>query len=307
LKGQLEIALQFEHKKSLVEKLEASGYAFAVWRMPGTTQVRFIVSLRPPFQEKKELNELSKGFVINAYKDNHPVNPLYIPADIELTDDEIKIDPRINSSIIELFLTKLSNTGEKINKYPKTITGSAINDFESKVQLAIDNIRDGRLEKIVLSRFEDIELRDDFSLWAFFEKICNGYPNAFCSVSYLPGRGTWIGASPELLIADNNDRFQTIALAGTKLLEETRELKEIAWTHKEIEEQALVSRYIVNCFKKIRLREFHEHGPKTINSGLLAHLKTIFEVNYHEVQFDKMSNLLWHYSYRSTRNPCTTS
>ncbi|MBC6426984.1 MAG: chorismate-binding protein [Ekhidna sp.] len=290
MKEQLEISLQLEHKKGLVRKLEASGYAFAVWRMPGTTQIRFIVSLREPVQEKKNLSELPKGFVLNLYNDNHPASPLYIPADIELTDDEVKIDPRISDSSIESFLNKLSNTPERIDKHLKSVPRNITETFKSKVQLAVNNIQNARFEKVVLSRFEDIELSDDFNPWTFFEKICDEYPDAFCSISHLLGKGIWIGASPELLIADNNDRFRTIALAGTKLLEGDRELKEIAWKHKEIEEQALVSRYIVNCFKKIRLREFHEHGPKTVKSGSLAHLKTEFEVNYDEVPFDDLAD-----------------
>ena len=290
MKDQLEISLQLKYRKDLVEKLATSGYAFAVWRMPETDQIRFIISLRNPVQTKKNLSELSKGFLLNLYNDNHPISPLYIPADIELIDDEVRIDPRISSSVVEPFLNKLSNSRKRTNKHSGLILENTRNSYESKVRQAVDHIRDGWFEKVVLSRFEDIELNDDFNPWAFFERICKAYPNAFCSISHLPGKGVWIGASPELLIADDNNRFQTIALAGTKLLEKNRKLKEMAWTHKEIEEQALVSRHIVNCFKKIRLREFHEYGPKTINFGLLAHLKTEFEVDYHEVRFDHLAD-----------------
>lgn len=41
----------------------------------------------------------------------------------------------------------------------------------------------------------------------------------------------------------------------------------------------MVSRYIVNCFKTIRLRDFSEKGPKTIKAGSLLHLITEFEVD----------------------------
>lgn len=59
-----------------------------------------------------------------------------------------------------------------------------------------------------------------------------------------------------------------MALAGTQPASGENPLKSAAWTQKEIEEQALVCRYIVDCFKKIRLREYEEHGPKTIMQAI---------------------------------------
>jgi isochorismate synthase len=68
-------------------------------------------------------------------------------------------------------------------------------------------------------------------------------------------------------------------LAGTQKAQGENPLKSAAWTQKEIEEQALVSRYIVDCFKKIRLREYDEHGPKTVLAGNLLHLRSDFKVD----------------------------
>ena len=61
---------------------------------------------------------------------------------------------------------------------------------------------------------------------------------------------------------------------------------------KEIEEQALVSRYIINCFKKIRLREFGEHGPKTWKAGNLLHLRTEFEVDMNATNFPQLGTVM---------------
>ena len=57
-------------------------------------------------------------------------------------------------------------------------------------------------------------------------------------------------------------------------------------------EQAMVSRYIINCFKKIRLREFDEKGPKTAKAGNLLHLKTLFEVNMEETNFPELPTVM---------------
>ncbi len=280
-------------KDQLIGRLVANEYPFAIWRSPKTNSFNFIISLEEAKQQKISIEELSKGFCINRYKDNHPSKPYFITADIHIQDDETIIDPRINDQKIESFFSRMSMEQTDFIKIiqPKAEFQSIdASSFESKVELAIDEIRKGSLEKIVLSRFLDVALSKDFSSWNFFKNISKAYPNAFCSISFIPGKGLWMGATPELLISDNDKGFKTIALAGTKKLDEAKQLKEVAWTHKEIQEQAFVSRYIINCFKKLRLREFHEHGPKTIRSGTLTHLKTEFEVKYEELPFDQLAS-----------------
>ena len=83
-----------------------------------------------------------------------------------------------------------------------------------------------------------------------------------------------------------------MALAGTQRRDIDKPISDTAWTQKEIEEQALVSRYIINCFKKIRLREYEEKGPKTIIAGNLLHLKTEFEVNMKETNFPELGTVM---------------
>ena len=46
-----------------------------------------------------------------------------------------------------------------------------------------------------------------------------------------------------------------------------------------------MARYIVSCFKQLRLREYHETGPRTVAAGQLLHLRTDFEVDLQNVPF----------------------
>jgi isochorismate synthase len=48
----------------------------------------------------------------------------------------------------------------------------------------------------------------------------------------------------------------------------------------------------VDCFKKIRLRDFKEKGPRTIVAGDLLHLKTEFEVNMKETNFPELGTVM---------------
>src|SRR5690606_35968900 len=116
--------------------------------------------------------------------------------------------------------------------------------------------------------------------------------NALVNFYHIPSLGSWIGASPEVLIKTKGDCFSTMSLAGSQRAIGDNPLKNVAWTQKEIEEQALVSRYIVKCFKKIRLREYEEIGPKTDIAGNLLHLRTDFKVNMKATNFPQLGSIM---------------
>lgn len=283
--------LTLKDRKSLIEQLIHAGYAFAAWSMPQSTSVHLIISLSEATKTDKQLSELDSGFLVNEYSSNHPIYPYFIPADILLHDDQqLKLDPKTKASELDQLMDAIASSESKRKTSSSSSSKDVYSDtFIEAVKEAIQEIQNEEFEKVVLSRTKDVPLPEDFNAWEFFSTINEKYVNAFCSLSFIPGKGVWIGATPELLIANNKERFKTVSLAGTKRLEVNQELSEIAWTQKEIEEQAFVSRYVINCFKKIRLREFHEHGPKTIKAGTLAHLKTEFEVKFDEVSYDGLA------------------
>jgi isochorismate synthase len=168
-------------------------------------------------------------------------------------------------------------------------------DFKALVESAKAAIAEGAFKKVVPSRCRFIPLPDDFQLSEAFQQLCAAYPDAFVSVVSVPGLGTWLGASPEILVSTytrhKQSMFRTVALAGTQPLSAEGTL-EAAWRSKEIEEQAMVSRYIINCFKKIRLREFEEDGPRTVAAGNLMHLRTDFVVNMDAVRFPELGSVM---------------
>ena len=113
------------------------------------------------------------------------------------------------------------------------------------------------------------------------------------SIVYTPEHGIWVGVTPETLVSiEDKSIFKTVALAGTKPYDESISLKNVAWTQKEIEEQALVERYIISCFKKIRLREYDEHGPKTSVAGNLMHLRSDFTVDMKATNFPQLGSVM---------------
>ena len=283
--------------KTIITNLIGSEYSFAAWRLPHQENRQLIVCLNEVKQTNQRLGEISPGFLINAFEDDHPPIPFHIKADLIFSKNKPRISSTVSSELIDAFLTQISKGPNSSSQVIVSKPSSSERcSFKSQVEKAIDQIKDGRFEKVVLSRFEEVSLDPKFEINDFFDRVCNANPSAFCSMVYVPGQGIWIGATPELLISQDETVFKTISLAGTKKIEAEDQLSEIAWTQKEIEEQALVSRYIINCFKKIRLREFKEHGPKTIKAGNLAHLKTEYLVNLGDTDIedlaDQMLNLL---------------
>jgi isochorismate synthase len=110
---------------------------------------------------------------------------------------------------------------------------------------------------------------------------------------YIPDIGTWMGATPEVLVSvEDNNIFRTVALAGTLPYHEGINLRTVAWTQKEIAEQALVERYIISCFKKIRLREYDEYGPKTVVAGNVMHLRSDFTVDMKATGFPQLGSIM---------------
>jgi isochorismate synthase len=82
--------------------------------------------------------------------------------------------------------------------------------------------------------------------------------------------GIWLGASPEQLLKSNSANFNTIALAGTQ---KTNDFQEVNWKKKEIEEQQIVTDYIVNKLGTVA-QNLEVSKPYSFKAGLLWHIKT---------------------------------
>lgn len=236
--------------------------AQAVWRLPFSKSFRMVQVHGQGKQIKtSEINELGEGFLAASFDGEL----LFMPAD-EVFSGEI---PAIEKPIFQQHIQ---------------VAQEAKDHFIHWVEKSISAIEDGRFQKVVLSRTDEASF-ENFHLLEAFLKLSITYPNALVAAFYLPKeRVIWMCATPEILVQQNAEGiFKTVSLAGTQsALDPTgkeRLVQEASWTQKEIEEQAFVSRYIIECFKRIRLREYIENGPKTVLAGNLMHLKSEFIVD----------------------------
>ena len=263
----------------------------ALWQNPQTNTKQILFGNTTIFNIEDIENNHS-GFVFHPYSKEE--NGYFIEADFKASYNNKPTIEKDNSN---------ENGGINYQRIPEAIDLYYNSDvaiyctenesFRKYVSKGVEAIKEGSFQKIVASRSKNIQLPEKFNAVETFQKLCSTYPNAFISIVSIPEAGTWMGATPELLIEVKDDRyFKTVALAGTQKYDGKSSLSSIAWTQKEIEEQALVSRYIINCFKKIRLREFEENGPKTVIAGNLLHLKTIFSVDMKTTNFPQLGSVM---------------
>jgi isochorismate synthase len=271
----------------------AQNRAVAVWRLPYSEEIQLCVSLQDNLLTgQPELETSALGFLFCPFLVTKEHPNIFIKADIHFNDSresELNTPSDIPQEAFEEFVKALGNKSDNNAGWytPLTVPRQKHQSkagFLTAVDKAMVLIHEDAMEKVVLSRNLKEPLPKSFSILAAFEAMQKEYPKAFVSLVSVPGVGTWMGASPEILVSINSDQmFHTVALAGTQPA--AASTADAIWRQKEIEEQGMVERYIVSCFKSLRLREYTEVGPRTIIAGNLMHLRTDFKVDLKDVDF----------------------
>ncbi len=279
--------------------------AVAVWRLPNTEGFHAVINLSGQWATRKiEIESTSPGFVISPFVNPTGEDTIYIPADLYYHSDTGRLEnisggnEEHKRQYLESVIRALEHgPGKKVPYH--TGRNPIFNGADQKqyyltiVEKGLRAIERGTFQKVVTARTKQEELAPDFDLVETFLALAETYPAGFASLFSVPGCGTWMGVSPELLIQINREQvFRTVSLAGTQPISDNVDIAQAAWTQKEIEEQAMVSRFIINQFKKIRLREFEEFGPRTVAAGNLMHLKTDFTVDLNNVNFPELGSIM---------------
>ncbi|SHL12668.1 chorismate-binding protein [Hymenobacter psychrotolerans] len=277
----------------------------ALWRLPNADAVQLCLS----FSAEAALIGLTPaleptapaGFAFFPFRDTDHNPPLFLPADVVFDTEHPEL-LQVNEDA-EGADTLAPALREWLHSAPASAqqAGPALawhvspqpvphmapqQEYAALVQRSVAAIGNGEVLKVVSSRAASQPLPPHFDALNAFGELTRRYPTAFCSLVSAPGAGTWLGATPEILAQVTQDgKFCTMALAGTQPLEPGHKPSEAIWRQKEIEEQALVARYVVSCFKQLRLRDYQETGPRTVAAGEVLHLRTDFIVDLRKVPF----------------------
>lgn len=271
------------------------GLPMALWRLPGSEVSTLIVSGTALQLSKDDaIEDLPPGFIFAPYSDDNAA--IFIEGELTFTVEGEKVTGPVSSlemaSGPEDNVATVPSQANAVSNGMKSRAGDK-DHYIDLVNKSIEAIAGGRFEKVVPSRVKQVELPGNFDIIATYRKLCAGHREGLISLVHVPGAGVWMGASPELLVSVEDGRtFRTVALAGTQPYDDGISIKSVAWTQKEIEEQALVERYIISCFKRIRLREYDEHGPKTVIAGNLMHLRSDFTVDMRATGFPQLGSVM---------------
>lgn len=138
--------------------------------------------------------------------------------------------------------------------------------YLEKIEKITQNINKGDFKKVVYSKIKNKKKPQNFALQKTFDSLCKEYPNTFVYCISTPDFGTWIGATPEVLIEKKENEFKTVSLAGTRV-------KGVEWTEKERMEQQVVTDFISQNIAGF-CSELDVSEPYDLDTGSVIHLKS---------------------------------
>jgi len=244
-----------DNSHQLLDALIEQDACFAIYRLPEETAPRFVMQTSGSVALLNDIDALNgqSGFVFAPFRitDGSPL--IVIRPDI--TDlSGVKITPGKK--------TQHEPAAEKHRKNDKAEYSLLFQRFHAPLVK-------GEMKKLVLSRRKTMEREDSFSPGRSFFRAAEKYARSFVYLFHTPQSGTWLGSTPEILLAGAGSGWQTVALAGTRYPNSGN----VSWDDKNLREQHLVTSYILK-----QLNTFHIApeitGPYTIKAGNLAHLRT---------------------------------
>lgn len=247
----------------IIDTLIRQGRCFAVWRIPGENKLHFRMqsSGNPSLlYDIKDLNERS-GFVIAPFQvtEDRPIvliQPDCFELPITIPPDSIL--EKVEQSSLAIEIPSEEEEREEYARHFSVFTHPLLK---------------GSQDKLVLSRSKTIRKEASFSPGKAFFAAKERYIRSYVYLCHTPETGTWMGGTPEILLAGEKGAWQTVALAGTQSLRDGKLPK--SWDSKNWKEQQLVASYIRRQLSTLGI-EPEEKGPYSIRAGEVSHLKSDF-------------------------------
>ncbi|HEY6888905.1 MAG TPA: isochorismate synthase [Solirubrobacter sp.] len=150
--------------------------------------------------------------------------------------------------------------------------------YEGAVARAVERIRAGAFEKIVLAREVTVQAPTPHDAAAVFGVLRGGFESCYV---FCAGRGdaAFVAASPELLIRRDGARAQTVALAGSTRRSADPAVddhlgEQLLQSRKDREEQAIVVRRIARALRPHSVWVAAPDEPTLIKVANIQHLAT---------------------------------
>jgi salicylate biosynthesis isochorismate synthase len=150
--------------------------------------------------------------------------------------------------------------------------------FEEAVAQAVQRIRAGELEKVVLAREVEVHAPVDHDPAAVLGLLREEFPTCFV---FAVGRGdaTFVAASPELLVRRDGQRVSTVALAGSVRRSADPAVddhlgEQLLQSEKDREENVIVARRIARALRPHAVWVTVAEEPVLVRVANIQHLAT---------------------------------
>jgi isochorismate synthase len=258
----------------LFEVLHDRKIPFALYRLPHDTKISLLIQYKSFPDKLNNINDLDneEGFVFAPFPDEIYHDVFLLKPEVNLLLNDITDDS------IDTLISELSSIEHfKAFSVPECkLEDTTKEQFTDGVSKSVQAIKEKNFFKVILSKIRVEDKPADFNPFRMFLELCNNYSHALVYYWQLPGIASWMGATPEPVLREKNGKIYTVSLAGTQLLGD-KPLSEVCWREKEIAEQAIVSRFIVQLIDKLGISEMNIIGPHNFQAGNLVHLNTGFE------------------------------
>jgi salicylate biosynthesis isochorismate synthase/menaquinone-specific isochorismate synthase len=150
--------------------------------------------------------------------------------------------------------------------------------YEDAVSRAVERIRAGELEKVVLAREVRVHAAHPIDPAPVLGALRDVFPACFCFCVGTPELA-FVGASPELLVRREGARAQSVALAGTTRRSADPAVdahlgEQLARSRKDREEQSIVTRRIERTLRPVSLWTAAAEEPQLVKVQNVQHLAT---------------------------------
>ena len=160
--------------------------AFVAYRLPNGISAHYFTGSLHVIRDLSEVND--EGVLFHSFDGSQ----------LFFIDCLTSVDPET----VDLSLQQTAQTETNRDEYNETF-----HQFKAAIS-------DGTIQKAILSRTKSVPCSKDPIL--LFRDLNENYPATFNYLMHLPGTGTWMGATPELLLDIKDGRLTTMAVAGTK-------------------------------------------------------------------------------------------
>src|SRR5204863_7954777 len=150
--------------------------------------------------------------------------------------------------------------------------------YEAAVARATERIRSGALEKVVLARDVIVDAPAAHDVAALYGAIRELFPSCFCFCCGS-AEGSFLGASPELLVRRDGAGAATVALAGSTRRSADPAVDDhlgerLLRSAKDRSEHAIVARRIERALRPHSIWVSSEPEPQIVRVGNIQHLAT---------------------------------